>query len=430
MNDSKYYDILGVSPDASENEIKKAYRKLAMKYHPDKNPEEGDRFKEISHAYETLSDPEKRAMYDQYGEDGPGAGGGFHGFGGFPFHNGGEMDEEILEHLFGGGAGFGFGGGPGGPRGAGAGRSQRKRKGEDLLHNLNVSLEDLYNGKSTKLSLEKNIVCSHCQGKGGKAGAVKKCTTCDGRGVKLVVRQIGPGMMQQMQVTCNSCQGEGQTIREKDRCKKCKGNKVVNEKKVLEIFIEKGMRNGEKIPMKGEADQEPGVETGDVILVLQQKPHPVFERKGSDLHCKITLSLVEALCGFSKILVTHLDGRGVHVESPAGKIIKPGQVKKIVGEGMPLFKRPMDKGDLFITFDVEFPKDNWAAASQLQQLELLLPARGALPIEPELVDHCSLVEASMDDFGSHSHSGRQAYESDSEDEDDHGRGPGVQCAQS
>ncbi|KAF9970569.1 hypothetical protein BGZ73_006710 [Actinomortierella ambigua] len=428
MGDSKYYDILGVNPDASESEIKKAYRKLAMKYHPDKNPEEGERFKEISHAYETLSDPEKRAMYDQYGEDGPGAG-GFPGFGGFNFGPG-DMDEDIFEHLFGGGGGpgFGFGGGMGGggPRRGG----NRKRKGEDLMHNLNVSLEDLYNGKSTKLSLEKNIICSHCQGKGGKAGAVKKCTTCDGRGVKLVVRQIGPGMMQQMQVTCTTCHGEGQTIREKDRCKKCKGNKVVNEKKVLEIFIEKGMRNGEKIPMKGEADQEPGVETGDVILVLQQKPHPLFERKGSDLHCKITLSLVEALCGFSKILVTHLDGRGIHVESPAGKIIKPGQVKKIIGEGMPLFKRPMDKGDLYITFDVEFPKDNWTAAEQLKQLEQLLPARAALPMEPELVDHCSLVEGTMDEFGAHSHTGRQAYDSDSDDEDGHGGGPGVQCAQS
>ncbi|KAG0230699.1 hypothetical protein BGW41_002417 [Actinomortierella wolfii] len=366
-------------------------------------------------------------MYDRYGEDGPGAGGGFGGFGGFGFP--GDMDEEIFEHIFGGG-GFGFGGGAGprGPRGS----SQRKRKGEDLLHNLNVSLEDLYNGKSTKLSLEKNVICSHCQGKGGKAGAVKKCSTCDGRGVKLVVRQIGPGMMQQMQVTCNTCQGEGQTIREKDRCKKCKGKKVVNEKKVLEIFIEKGMRNGEKIPMKGEADQEPGVETGDVILVLQQKPHPVFERKGSDLHCKITLSLVESLCGFSKVLLTHLDGRGIHVESPAGKVIKPGQVKKIVGEGMPHFKRPMDKGDLYITFDVEFPKDGWMTdPSQMQQLEKLLPTRGALPIEPELVDHYTLTDGSMDDFGSHSHTGRNAYDSDSEDDDDHGRGgPGVQCAQS
>lgn len=155
-------------------------------------------------------------------------------------------------------------------------------------------------------------------------------------------------------------------MREKDKCKKCKGVKVVNEKKVMEIFIEKGMRNGEKIPMKGEGDQQPGVEAGDVVLVLQQKPHALFERSGADLACKITITLVEALCGFSKILITHLDGRGIHVEQPAGKVIKPGQVMKITGEGMPHYKRPIDKGDLYITFEVEFPKDNWATTGSLK----------------------------------------------------------------
>ncbi|KAF9946475.1 hypothetical protein BGZ72_000292 [Mortierella alpina] len=415
--DTKYYDTLGVSPDATEAEIKKAYRKLAMQYHPDKNPDAGDRFKEISHAYETLSDPESREMYDRYGEDGPGGAGGF-GFGG------GMSQEEMFAQMFGGGffGGMGGEGGPGGPR-------SRTRKGEDINHNLNVTLEDLYNGKTTKLSLEKNVVCGLCSGKGGKASAIKKCTTCDGRGVKLVVRQIGPGMMQQMQVTCPGCDGNGSIMREKDRCKKCKGNKVVNEKKVMEIFIEKGMRNGEKIPMKGEADQLPDVETGDVILVLVQKPHALFERSGADLSCKITISLVEALCGFSKILITHLDGRGIHVEQPAGSVIRPGDVKKIIGEGMPHFKRPIDKGDLFITFEVEFPKDNWAAAGSLKSLEALLPARGPTPIEPELVDHCTLEAGDMEDYGSNAHTGN-AYDSD-EDEDDHGHGgAGVQCAQS
>ncbi|KAG0215346.1 hypothetical protein BGX28_000086 [Mortierella sp. GBA30] len=415
--ETKYYDTLGVSPDATEAEIKKAYRKLAMQYHPDKNPDAGDKFKEISHAYETLSDPESREMYDRYGEDGPGGGGGF-GFGG------GMSQEEMFAQMFGGGF---FGGPMGGDGGMGGGRS-RTRKGEDISHDLNVTLEDLYNGKTTKLSLEKNVVCSLCSGKGGKASAIKKCTTCDGRGVKLVVRQVGPGMMQQMQVTCPGCDGEGSTMREKDKCKKCKGAKVVNEKKVMEIFIEKGMRNGEKIPMKGEADQQPGVETGDVVLVLAQKPHALFERSGADLSCKITISLVEALCGFSKILITHLDGRGIHVEQPAGSVIRPGDVKKITGEGMPHFKRPIDKGDLYITFEVEFPKDNWATAGNLKSLEALLPARGPTPIEPELVDHCTLEQGDMDDFGNQTHSGN-AYDSD-DDEDDHGHGHGVQCAQS
>ncbi|KAG9326958.1 hypothetical protein KVV02_001908 [Mortierella alpina] len=388
--DTKYYDTLGVSPDASEAEIKKAYRKLAMQYHPDKNPDAGDRFKEISHAYETLSDPESREMYDRYGEDGPGGAGGF-GF------SGGMSQEEMFAQMFGGGffGGMPGEGGPGGPR-------SRTRKGEDINHNLNVTLEDLYNGKTTKLSLEKNVVCGLCS---------------------------GSKFSMTVTVTVTMSDGNGSIMREKDRCKKCKGNKVVNEKKVMEIFIEKGMRNGEKIPMKGEADQLPDVETGDVILVLVQKPHALFERSGADLSCKITISLVEALCGFSKILITHLDGRGIHIEQPAGSVIRPGDVKKIIGEGMPHFKRPIDKGDLYITFEVEFPKDNWAAAGSMKSLEALLPARGPTPIEPELVDHCTLATGDMDDYGSNAHTGN-AYDSD-EDDEEHGHGgAGVQCAQS
>ncbi|KAG0240513.1 hypothetical protein B0O80DRAFT_477744 [Mortierella sp. GBAus27b] len=428
--DTKYYDILGVAPDASESEIKKAYRKLAMQYHPDKNPDAGDRFKEISHAYETLSDPEAREMYDRYGEDGPGGGGG----GGFGF-GGGMSQEELLAQMFGGGGFFGMGGDEdfhpfGGGGGGGGPRSSnrpRPRRGENISHNLNVTLEDLYNGKTTKLSLEKNVICGLCSGKGGKSNA-KKCSTCDGRGVKLVVRQIGPGMMQQMQVTCPQCDGEGEIMRDKDKCKKCKGNKVVNEKKVMEIFIEKGMRNGEKIPMKGEGDQQPGVETGDVILVLNQKAHSFFERSGSDLSCKITIPLVEALCGFSKVMFTHLDGRGIHIDQRPGSVIKPGHVKKIAGEGMPHYKRPIDKGDLYITFEVEFPQDGWAAVDRLKSLEAFLPNRGTAPMEPELVDHYTLADGDMDNYGSQKRSGN-AYDSDEEDEDGQS-GPGVQCAQS
>ncbi|KAG0001241.1 hypothetical protein BGZ65_003663 [Modicella reniformis] len=179
--------------------------------------------------------------------------------------------------------------------------------------------------------------------------------------------------------------------------------------------------------MKGEADQQPGVETGDVVLVLQQKPHSLFERNGADLSCKITIPLVEALCGFSKVLITHLDGRGVHIQQPAGSVIKPGQVKKIIGEGMPHYKRPIDKGDLNITFEVEFAKDGWATTASLKSLEALLPNRSSVPMEPELVDHCTLADGDMENYGAQTHSGN-AYDSD--DEDDEGQGPGVQCAQS
>jgi DnaJ family protein A protein 2 len=207
--DTKYYDLLECSPDASENDLKKAYRKAALKYHPDRNsdPTAGERFKEISHAYEVLSDPQKKEIYDRYGEEGLTGDGGGHG---------GMSAEDLFSHLFGGG-----------------GRSQQRgpRKGKDMSHGLKVSLEDLYKGKVSKLALQKQVLCTGCEGRGGKEGSVQSCRGCNGRGVKIIMRQMGP-MIQQMQQTCPDCNGEGETIRDKDRCKQCNGRKVSQERKV------------------------------------------------------------------------------------------------------------------------------------------------------------------------------------------------------
>ncbi|KAI7832405.1 Hsp40-like protein, subfamily A, member 2 [Gamsiella multidivaricata] len=346
-HNTKHYDTLGVSPTATETEIKKAYRKLAIKYHPDKNPDAGDKFKDISHAYEILSDPEKRESYDRYGDEDPLDVAGW----------GAAMDPtDVFAQLFGDVAGS-FGN----PM-----NNKRPRKGEDLIHKYSLSLEELYIGKKVKFSLQKNVICRQCQGKGGKPGSVKRCSACNGLGTKVATRQMGPGVITQTQSTCASCNGDGEAIRDKDRCKQCKGAKVVNEKKAMEIFIEKGMRHGEEIIIRGAADEQPSIESGDVVLVLQQRPHPVFERQGSDLFCKVRISLAEALCGFSKILLTHLDGRGIHVEQPAGQVIKPGDTKRITGEGMPHRKQPVDKGDLYIAFDIEFPESNWLTPEKLK----------------------------------------------------------------
>ncbi|EPS59846.1 hypothetical protein M569_14958, partial [Genlisea aurea] len=237
-DNSRYYDILGVPKSASPDDLKRAYRKAAIKNHPDKGGDP-EKFKELSHAYDVLSDPEKREIYNQYGEDalkegmGGGGGGGMHD----PF--------DIFSSFF-GGSHFGAGG---------SSRGRRQRKGDDLVQPLKVSLEDLYTGTSKKLSLSRNVICSKCGGKGSKSGASLKCPGCQGSGMKVSIRQLGPGMLQQMQHPCNECYGTGEAISERDRCGQCKGKKVVAEKKVMEAHIEKGMQNGQKITFPGESDE-------------------------------------------------------------------------------------------------------------------------------------------------------------------------------
>ncbi|KAI8637243.1 DnaJ C terminal domain-containing protein [Parasitella parasitica] len=382
-----------------------------MKYHPDKNPDEGERFKEISHAYEILSDPESRASYDRFGEDGPGGGAGGYGM----------SADDLFANLFGGGGG-GMGFDFGGDDFHRHGMPRRPRRGKSTNSPLNVTLEDLYLGKKTKLALQKSVICSNCEGKGGKTGATKKCGACKGRGFQVVMRQVGMGMIQQMQVPCAECDHTGEIA--KDRCKKCKGKKVTGQKKYLEVFIEKGMQDGQKIVMKGEGDQEPGVEPGDIILVLGQKEHGTFTREGNDLLCHVKISLIEALCGFDKAIVTHLDGRGIQVKQPAGHVIKPGMVKRIPNEGMPTYKRPDARGDLYIVFDVEFPPDNFTV--DYSKLESILPKRPTTEPEQEIIDECNLIDANMESFGASSQSRNVYEEDDQEDDEDHG---GVRCAQ-
>nr|TKR59055.1 hypothetical protein D5086_0000326160 [Populus alba] len=184
--------------------------------------------------------------------------------------------------------------------------------GEDVVHSLKVSLEDLYLGTSKKHSLTWNVICSMCNGKGSKSGGSIKCGVCQGSGMKVSIWQLGPSMIQQMQRPCNECKGSGETIRDKDRCPQCRGEKDVPENKVLEVIVEKGMQN--------EADE--AQVTGDIVFVLQQKEHLEFKRKGDDLFVEHTLSLTEALCGF-KFALTHLDGRQLLIKSNPAEVLKP-----------------------------------------------------------------------------------------------------------
>ncbi|KAL9238665.1 hypothetical protein vseg_013058 [Gypsophila vaccaria] len=405
-DNTKYYQVLGVEKDAPPEELRKAYRKAAIKNHPDKGGDP-EKFKELAHAYEVLSDPEKREIYDQYGEDalkeGMGGGGGMHD----PF--------DIFSSFFGGGGG-------------GSSRGRRQRRGEDVIHPLKVSLEDLYSGTTKKLSLSRNVICSKCSGKGSKSGASMTCGGCQGTGMKVSIRQLGPSMIQQMQHPCNECKGTGESISDKDRCPQCKGDKVVPEKKVLEVVVDKGMQNGQKVTFAGEADEAPDTVTGDIVFILQQKEHPKFKRKGQDLFYEHTLSLTEALCGF-RFVLTHLDGRQLLVKSNPGEVIKPDQFKAIDDEGMPIYQRPFMKGKLYIHFTVEFPES--LSHDQVTALEAVLPPKPSMQLSEMELDECE--ETTMHNVNMEEEMRRKQaqaqQEAYDEDDDEPQGGQRVQCAQ-
>jgi DnaJ family protein A protein 2 len=334
---------------------------------------------------------------------------------------GGHSPFDIFEQFFGSGGG-GFGGG-------GSSRARRQKQGEDVVHALKVSLEELYNGATKKLSLSRNILCPKCDGKGSKSGASGRCHGCQGSGMKVSIRQIGPGMIQQMQHVCSDCRGAGEVIPEKDKCLQCKGSKVTLEKKVTEVHVKKGMQHGEKIVFDGQADEAPDTVTGDVVFVVQQKPHSKFRREADDLYVEHTLSLTEALCGF-QFSLTHLDGRQLLIKSNPGEIVKPDQSKAINDEGMPNSQRAFMKGRLYIKFNVVFPESGALSPEKYRALETILPPRTSKSLSDMEVDDCE--ETTMHDVNMAEEERRRKHQQQQEayDEDDgEGSAPRVQCAQ-
>ncbi|MCL7043637.1 hypothetical protein MKW94_015502 [Papaver nudicaule] len=210
-----------------------------------------------------------------------------------------------------------------------------------------------------------------------------KCSGCQGSGMEVSSRHLGPSMTQQKQQPCSECKGTGETISDKCRCPQCRGKKVVQEKKVLEVHLEKGMQNGQKIIFHGEADEAPDTLTGDLVFTLAQKDHPKFKRKGDDLFVEHTLSLTEALCGF-QFALTHLDGRQLFIKTNTGEVIKPDSLKALDDEGMPVYQRPSMRGKLYIHFTVEFPES--LTAEQCKALEGALPARTSSLLTDTKVD--------------------------------------------
>jgi DnaJ family protein A protein 2 len=395
VKETKYYDLLEVQPDASESDLKKAYRKKALRLHPDKGGDP-ELFKEVTHAYEILSDSQKRSIYDTRGESGLSESGGM----------GGMDPQDLFSQLFGGGGFFGGGGGS---------RNQGPRKSKDLVHRVHVSLEDLYKGKTTKLALTRNVICPKCDGKGGKEGAVRQCTTCSGRGVRITLRQMGP-MIQQLQQPCDECSGTGEIINHRDKCKTCNARKVVSEKKMLEVHVDKGMKGGQTITFSGESDQAPGVVPGDVVIVIEERPHERFKRNDNNLVIDVEIDLLMALGG-GQFTIRHLDERALVVSIKPGEIIKQDDMKVIHGQGMPS-QRHHEMGDLYVKMSIKWPEH--IDPSKIHLLEQVLPPRKSLPKFPKNV---VAEEVEMTDVDPRQ---ERVMQEDAMEEDD--SEPRVQCA--
>ncbi|MGM0564608.1 MAG: molecular chaperone DnaJ [Pseudomonadota bacterium] len=335
MSKRDYYDILGVEKGASEADIKKAYRRLAMKYHPDRNPDDEDaeiRFKEAKEAYEILSDAEKRQAYDQFGHAGVDGSAGAGGFGGGAggFGDMGDVFGDIFGDIFGGGR-----------RGGGA----RRFRGADLQYNLDLSLEEAVRGTETKIRVPTQVHCEVCNGSGAKPGSdPQTCGTCNG---------IGQVRMQQgffsVQQTCPNCRGSGQII--SDPCTACHGRGRKEEHKTLSVKIPAGVDTGDRIRLNGEGeDGENGGPAGDLFVQVHVKHHPIFEREGANLLCSVPISFAKATLG-GEVEVPTLDGR-VNLKVPAGT--QSGRQFRLRGKGVkPVRGGPV--GDILCRVDIETP---------------------------------------------------------------------------
>lgn len=359
--DNKLYTVLGVNNKASDAEIKKAYRKKAMKYHPDKSNaqnkiENENKFKTISHAYDILKDTDKRSQYDKFGEEGLKNMGGFGG--GDPF--------DVFQNFFSGGMG-------GSPFGFSNRRSQRVRRGEDRVEEIGIELEDIYNGVTKKIDIKQKIRCLSCMGSGAMRDSdVVTCTQCNGQGRVMKIINIGPGMIQQSMSKCDKCNGKGKTILNK--CKTCQGNKIEIKNKVINLPIDKEFRDGKKVVIPEMAHYQEGCEEqGNLVLIIRLLENDTFKLKGKkssyDLIMEKNILLSEALCGL-EFNLTHMDDRCIMFKYNG--IIKPNQEYLVKNEGM-AYNDKM-KGDLYINFNIVYPDS--LDEERKKYLKKLLPIKG------------------------------------------------------
>ena len=340
-----YYEVLGVNKTASEDEIKKAYRKIAIKYHPDRNPgdkQAEEKFKEAAEAYDVLHDPQKRQQYDQFGFDGP-MGGGFGGFGA------GSMNMDDIFSMFGdifGGHGFGgFGGG--------GQRRPQQHRGSDLRLKVRLTLEEINKGVTKKVKVRKDIPCAHCHGTGAENGSgTEQCPTCHGSGIITHTTQSIFGMMQ-TQGVCPTCNGEGQVI--KNKCHECGGKGIIKGEEVVEIKIPAGVAEGMvvNVPGKGNAGQHNGV-NGDIQVYIEEIESDIFIRDGNNLVYNLLLDFPTAALG-GELEIPTIEGSKLKIKIDGGT--QPGKTLRLRGKGLPAIQGyGTGHGDLVVNISVYVPK--------------------------------------------------------------------------
>ena len=341
-----YYEVLGVDKNASEDEIKKAYRKIAIKYHPDRNPDDPkaeEKFKEAAEAYSVLNDAQKRQQYDQFGFDGPGG-----GFGGFGDGAGFSMDDifSMFGDVFGGGAGFGgFGGGS---------RQAPRYRGADLRLKVKLSLQEVVTGVTKKFKVRKDVVCNHCHGTGAEGGSSSEtCPNCHGSGVEIRTQQSIFGMMQ-TQTTCHVCGGEGKVI--KNKCSHCHGDGVVKGEEVVEINIPAGVAEGMvvNVPGKGNAGKRNGI-TGNIQVYIEEEDNDTFIRDGQNVIYNLLLDFPTAVLG-GQVDIPTIDGTNVKIKIEPGT--QPGKTLRLRGKGLPAVQGYGNgTGDLIVQISIYVPKE-------------------------------------------------------------------------
>lgn len=342
-----YYEVLGVDKSASEDEIKKAYRKIAIKYHPDRNPgnkEAEEKFKEAAEAYDVLRDPQKRQQYDQFGFDGPqgGFGGGF---------NGGNMNMDDIFSMFGDIFG-GHGGGFGGFSGFGGNAATQQYQGSDLRIKVKLTLQEIATGVTKKFKVHKDVTCPDCQGTGcAKGEKPETCPTCHGSGYTIKSVRSMFGMMQ-TQAPCPTCHGEGTVI--KNKCKSCGGEGIVKGDEVVEINIPAGVEDGMCVSVrgKGNAGKHNGI-NGDIQVIIAEEKNDTFERAGQDLYYNLVLDFATATLG-GEVEIPTIDSKMTIKIEPG---TQPGKQIRLRGKGLPAVKGyGYGKGDLIVNITVYVPK--------------------------------------------------------------------------